>query len=288
MSENEKIDTSNIFEDFENDKSLREEINSIENKVNKDSIYYISIVWNIFKYINFTLFIVMAVLWSYIFVQASEKENFYEKAFLDPFCGVLLGDNRDIMDESYCSWVWIITKKYEQKIEKQKEDTMYSLAPVLKETYEVNDFLNSRKVSFVLDKTKTRFNPLDILSKFDEVKNKFLSVDKTQIECYDIKIESNELEANCYAFSSFWDGEIPWFEGEKGTQKTLWGTSISIASSFLNFIEKYRDADTDQKVFLLEDKQKVFTSETLTWEDGYIYKTNFKVKLLYRDVNLSL
>jgi hypothetical protein len=41
---NDNIDTSNIFEDFENDFSLKDDILKSEEDVKKDSIYYLSII----------------------------------------------------------------------------------------------------------------------------------------------------------------------------------------------------------------------------------------------------
>lgn len=282
MSENQKIDTSNIFEDFRDDRSLKEEIDSIETEVNKDSVYYMGLVWNIFKYINFTLFILLIVFFSYIFIQKSEWNTFYEKAFLSPFCSILLWDAQEF-EESYCSWVNTLLKKYEEKLDIEKETTIINLLPVLKDVYSINNFINSEKVSFVINKTKTKVNPVDILSQFDMLKNSFLSLDKKQIVCNNIIIIWNTLSADCSAFTSYWDSSIPWFNWETWTANKLWWTSISVASSFLNFIEK-----SEESKFELLNKQKVFTADKLVWETWYIYKTDFKIRLSYKDAGLSL
>lgn len=282
MSENEKIDTSNIFEDFNDDASLKEELDSIELEVNKDLIYYLSLAWNIFKYINFALFMVIIVFFSYLFIQKSDWNNFYQKAFLNPFCGILLWDAQNF-DEAYCSWVSSLIERYELKLSQEKKDSLKLLIPVLKDVYTINNFINSEKVSFVIDKTNSKTNPVDILSKFDKLKNNFLFLDKKQISCQNIVIKDNTLDADCSAFTSYWDSSIPWYNWEKWTANMIWWTSVSFASSFINYIEKSEDS-----AFELIDKQKVFTAEKLSWETWYIYRTDFKIRLYYKEANLSL
>jgi hypothetical protein len=53
-------------------------------------------------------------------------------------------------------------------------------------------------------------------------------------------------------------------------------TSISIANSFLNYIEK------QSTVFSIVNKQKVFRSETILWEKtNFTNKTQFNLVLNY-------
>jgi hypothetical protein len=91
----------------------------------------------------------------------------------------------------------------------------------------------------------------------------------------------NIFKARCEAFSAWYEDEIKWFDGTDDF--FIKGTSISIANSFLNFIEKNSDA------FILLDRQKIFSSQNIIWDStGFTNKTIFYLKLKYSPNNLSL
>ena len=96
-----------------------------------------------------------------------------------------------------------------------------------------NNFTNSKPVTFLLNKTDSRLKPLDILSDFDAIKNKFEPIDKSKIQCFDMVIKDDmTLSARCEAYSSDWDSDISTVNNQKNS-----GTSISVASSFIDFME---------------------------------------------------
>ena len=83
------------------------------------------------------------------------------------------------------------------------------------------------------------------------------------------------LSMKCQAFAWWYTSEIIWFSGNKNSkQDSLNGTSISIANSFINFLEK-----NATKYFLVVERQKIFESQPVIWKDGYTNQTNFDLKL---------
>ena len=98
-----------------------------------------------------------------------------------------------------------------------------------------------------------------------------------RIQCKNFSISEDWLlSASCEAFSGGYEIDIKGFEGVDGQRVS--GTSISIANSFLNYIEKQSES------FVLIDRQKTFSSESVFSEYSYITKkTNFDLKLQYKN-----
>jgi hypothetical protein len=87
----------------------------------------------------------------------------------------------------------------------------------------------------------------------------------------------------CSAYSWNWDSKILWFSWKNIGQDSISWTSISRASSFINFLEK-----KDKSKFVLLNKQKVFEFVEIVDDEGYTRKTDFKLKLKYKNNNISL
>ena len=132
------------------------------------------------------------------------------------------------------------------------------------------------------DRTESKLQALKILEEFDTLKNAFEPIEKDKILCYDIEINSeNIFKARCEAFSAWYEDEIKGFDGTDDF--FIKWTSISIANSFLNFIEKNSD---ELKVL---DRQKIFSSQNIIWDSTWFTnKTTFYLKLKYSANNLSL
>jgi hypothetical protein len=86
----------------------------------------------------------------------------------------------------------------------------------------------------------------------------------------------------CDAYSQSYENNwIVWFSWntEKKDEYVSW-TSLSLANSFLNYIEKKKDSG-----FTIIDKQKLFEVEPVSWDSdiwrttGYTKKTTFNIKL---------
>jgi hypothetical protein len=99
-----------------------------------------------------------------------------------------------------------------------------------------------------------------------------------------MSIDSTEktLSITCDAYSQGYENNwIVGFSGdvERKDEYISW-TSLSLANSFLNYIEKRKDSG-----FTLIDKQKLFEAETVSWDSdiwrttGYTKRTTFDIKL---------
>lgn len=275
---NSNLESSNIFDDFELDSDTKQELEGMSDKTIKDSDYYLSKLWMILKYLNLLFFIILSLLFSYILIQQSSSDIFKQKSYLNPVCSIL--NWADYNSWNNCSSV----KNSISFIDKELSDLSYNyvskIAPILEKSYEIDNMKNSKESLFIVDKSLNKNDPILILNKFDRIKSDFTSVDKQMIKCEDVNIEWNIFEAKCSAFSDSWDDNIPWANWEKAVNIVSW-TSITLASSFLNYLSK------DKNIILL-DKQKVFESSAYLWEWWYVYKTDFDIKFQYSKDNSNL
>ena len=83
------------------------------------------------------------------------------------------------------------------------------------------------------------------------------------------------LSARCEAYSSDWDSDITTIQDDKNS-----GTSISIASSFIDFIENTEDTN-----FKVINRQKTFDYNSVSGNGIYTKRTDFDLYLKYTDTN---
>ena len=84
----EEIDTSNIFEEFNDDSELKKEVKGMVDSQENDIFYYLSIVGKFAQNTFWILLLLLAFLYGYIFIQ--ENENIKDSNILDPFCVIFL------------------------------------------------------------------------------------------------------------------------------------------------------------------------------------------------------
>lgn len=245
----------------------------------KDKVYYLKLINS-----NLVLFNVIILIWIsllYWFLVVQDNETLYNKWFLDPFCDVLLSSEmKNTWD--YCSSVASLLLDYKKKKSDLEEEIWKKLSLIIRDTYVIENFVNSKEVSFLMDSKNSRLKVLNILSDFDRMKNDFSGLDKWMIYCPKISMISGwELDITCDANSSWWNWWIIWYSEDDSSQKVEW-TSISIASSFLNFIERNSSYN-----FTLVEKPKVFTSDDVIWK-WYTKKTTINFKLKYNNLKTTL
>ena len=274
----EEIDTSNIFEEFNDDSELKKEVKGMVDSQEKDIFYYLSIVGKFAQNTFWILLLLLAFLYGYIFIQ--ENENIKDSNILDPFCVIFLWNIENT--NTFCSSVTSLHKEYENQLEKSKGSQVTEIISILEQLYKLENFLKTKEIIFLSDKTESKLPVLEILEEFDTLKNTFEPIEKDKILCYDIEInKENILKARCEAFSAWYEDEIKGFDGTDDL--FIKGTSITIANSFLNFIEKNSDT------FMVLDRQKIFSSENIIWDStGFTNKTTFYLKFKYTTNNLSL
>lgn len=269
---NKNIDSSNIFDEFIDDSNLIEEVDKIKKDENKDLFYYISKVWRILQSIFLFWLISTIMVFSYIHYQ--KDDTLWNSNILDPFCPVILWDitNKD----SYCSSVAYLLKEYAADLALLKKSQNEDILGILEKLNRIKNFSKSKEVLFLADKSENKLAVLTILEKFDIMKNDFIK-DKQKIQCNNIVIQSEDstLSMSCVAYAEGFEKWILWFDWTKEGDTRKW-TSLSLANSFLNYIEK------QSKVFDIVERQKMFSSEDALWsKTGFSNQTSFTLKLKY-------
>ena len=85
-----EIDSSNIFKWFEGDINLKQDIIDINESSDKDIYYYLSKVWK-FNEIVFIFFLLFTII-AYWYVSIQKNEEIINSGSLDPFCKIILWD----------------------------------------------------------------------------------------------------------------------------------------------------------------------------------------------------
>jgi len=281
MLENEKnnekqLNTTNIFDEFDvtEEEQKQEELNK------KDLFFFLNTIWNFFKYINLVLLIFILFAGIYLYIQKSDWELMDNKDYLNPICSILTWWE-EIFNWENCSSITILNKKIDDKIKKLKEEEFKLITKTLINNFELYNTSNSQEALFLLDKTKNKNNPYKILEEFESLKSEFSWLNPTKLQCKNISINKNNLSIKCSTFSEWlWQWDIPWFNWELSVNKIHW-TTRTMASSFINFIEK-------SNKFIVKNKPKSFSIKPYFWEFSYSYKTDFTLELELNKQNNKL
>ncbi len=270
--------SSNIFDDFNQDDWLLDEVDQIKQERDRDMFYYLNVGWKFFQVIFMLLIVLLFVLYSYIYVQNKVySENDFDNQLLWPFCFILLdGVKHPWLD--FCTSISSLKEKYEKDLSETKQYQFEEILSVIKRVYEIENFTKTKDVLFLQDKTEWKLTIIKILEEFDDLKNTFSSLDKQTIQCKWIKIDQSTkiLTMNCSAYSAWYESWIRWFDGSNDKNALIKWTSISIANSFLNYI------NLESKVFRIVNRQKLFKAESIVGSDtGFTSKTSFTLKLKY-------
>jgi len=270
----EKINTSNIFDDFDVDDESREDTEKLPEI--KDSYYYLGLIWNIFKYINFVIIFSLIILGWYIYIQNDTSDFSKNQSYLNPFCNILNGKWVSLWGN--CSWLSSSIQNLNEKIKEKEKSYLKKIIPILKDSYENKSVKNSKEALFLINKKENKNDPIKILNEFDILKNKFSPINKSKIKCENILIKWNIFTAKCSSYSISWDDKIP----SPDLNWKIEGTSITLANSFIDFI-------WNNDNFNILNKQKTFEKKPYFWEWEYVYSTDFKIELEYtNNSDLSL
>ncbi len=276
--DSKNIQSDNIFEDFDSDLSLWEEVKSHEETEKRDVYFYLKMGGTFLKIFNACFFVIIAFLFLYWFLQSQESPTRY--SIFTPVCSLFLWDAAGDLDT--CHSVSYYLQSQSNILEEEKIQQAQEVGNLIGDIYLVDNFIYSEVVSFLVNLSQNNLEPTEILTAFDTLKNKYEPIDKSKISCNTIVVNKpGVLEARCEAFSSDWDNEI--LEIQEGILggSNAWGTSISVASSFIDFIE-----NEPNRTFSVLDKQKVFFASNVTWRWIYTKKTPFVLRLWYNGNNI--
>lgn len=264
----------NIFDEFSIDESLKKEIAESDKSVHKDIFFYISKVNILLTFLNISLLLIVVVLFWYIFVQKSEEPWIF--SFLEPLCSVFVW--RSDIYNSWCSSVTYSVSQYSESISQLESSQASRLGPLVWDVYSLEDFFSSRRVNFILDSSISRLRPLEILEEFDKMQAQFTPIDKLEVYCPTITMQSDlTLELTCISHSSDWDSTLSqldeWILRQTSDRG---GTSISKAANFINFLE-----NAPGSKFRVIERPTTFISED-TQFGQYTKRTNFRLILQYQ------
>jgi len=269
-NKNPDINSENIFDEFIQPEEIKTEIEKNDLDTQKDIYYYLKKISTVVLFCNVFLFLWFIVSLGYIYIQNNSERTEY--SFLTPVCNLILWSKE--ITPGTCFGISPILNEYSSKLQELQLQQSSDILPLLGEKYWLENFNLSRKIAFILEKWENRLMPLDILSDFDEMKDTFSATDKSEISCYNMSIVDDMLSMTCDSFSSDWNTDILWVDDTVLKTRDWWGTSISKASSFINFLENYSETP-----FIIVDKPEFYNSETTT--GPYTRKTTFNFTLLH-------
>ena len=269
---------TNIFDEFNQDDNLLQEVDKIKEERNRDIFYYLVNITKVFKTLFILSLIWLTMVYWYIYIQNKLYEwDSVDNQLLDPFCFMLLGDVKH-NDLTFCTSITTLNDIYKKDLENTKNNQKNNIIWVVKKLYEIENFTNTKDVLFLKDKTDNKLKVLELLKEFDDIKNEFAKVDKQIIQCnsFEIDSENSTMSMKCNAYSAWYETWIRGFDGKNDANSALKWTSITIANSFINFI------NLESKTFKVINRQKLFKSENIVWsETGFTSKTPFTLKLKY-------
>ncbi|MDP2396330.1 MAG: hypothetical protein Q8S84_07930 [bacterium] len=73
--------------------------------------------------------------------------------------------------------------KYKTRLENAQQMQIKGILGILEKLYEVENFTKTKEIIFLSDKSNNKLKVLEILEKFDNIKNQFNAVDKQKIQC---------------------------------------------------------------------------------------------------------
>jgi hypothetical protein len=270
----DSIDSSNIFDEFET-WELKEEFHAKKSKEKKDTYDYISIAaWVLSTIFWIGLFLVGGFFW-YVSIQENKELN--NSSLLNPICSIIVWTT-PLPNDSHCMSISVMDEVYNTKLTNLKDQQASEILSLLVEIYKTENFNKSKEVIFLNDRSKNKLKILSILNKFDNLKYNYDPLNMQRIQCNDFTITDDlMLKTSCVAFSNNYEKDIKWFDGTDNEK--ISGTSISVANSFLNYIDKQSDD------FILIDRQKSFKSEGIFSEyTNFSKKTTFDLTLQYTNI----
>jgi len=292
ISTEEKSNSSNIFSElswwldfWDKQQEFVEET--------KDIWFYL-IRWKIFLNILIILWLItVLVFFTYTWIQKRE----FSKPYLNVVCGIICDDylkeNWEKRPTENCSSLYSLNTIFKDRLNLKKQELWTNLATIIYSVYQYDSSKETPEMIFLKDHSKNRLNILRVLWDFDHMLSEFTwDYNKHLLKCENIKINSDlELTASCQALSTDWETSIswlfwtwiPWIDWSF-SDVLKWWTSISMAASFLNFIEK-----SPEYWFYLLDKQKTFSLENaIDLDNNTTKRTSFPLKLkIINNININ-
>ena len=272
-----KMTTDNILEVFSKDMMREKKKELQENLAGKDQVYYIGKLTLAFKSLFFLFLFISITLTTYSYIQKNEEAS--DLWYFDSICWIFLGTEAKNLHGS-CGSLASVKKEYDERIDKVKDEQAQSITNLLDRVYALDNFLFTEDISFLLEKSSAKLPVTKMLQEFSQLKDAFVSTKWVYtIECSEVALNNNwEMILSCTAYTSDWsDSNIIWFNGQiTGWNKISW-TSITVASSFINYIKN----QANEFKILEATNLYSFSDNIEEWKERYTKSTDFELTLKY-------
>lgn len=273
------IDSTNIFDEFAVDDKLRAEIQEADKQNDKNGLFYLAKVGSLIQAFNLLFFMWLTLVGGYLYIQFDNE--LAEAWYLNPVCHYFLWEVWRTQET--CSSVSYSLKDYKDKIVKKEKWYFNKIKKQIPHVYALSHHIYSKEVLFLLKKTKYRLRPLQIFQQFDTLKNEFEPLNKGKIMCEDMVIQEWWIvNISCAAYSADWGGKIIWESWNASDINKKEGTSVSVASSFINFLQK------KSRYFTVVQKTKKLSFEDILGGQWYTRKTSFTLRLQFNDTDTNI
>lgn len=267
------INTENIFDELSVESETHKDVEREQEREKKDKYFYIKKTNTVLIFFNIVCFLSIILFSFYYYIQTSEQKKEY--AFLNIICPIFQWEWY-IDNQENCRWIDSVLSEQKKNLNKLKEQQSKLVLDVISDVYSLDNFNLSKNIVFLLDRSENRLKPSEILTEFDAMKLEFSSSDKSDISCSNIHIYDEEsFSIDCDIFSSDWDSKIYVFESGSKLAKKWWGTSISRAASFVDFLE-----NAEKSPFHIVEKPKQYTAQKIQ-KPPYTQVTSISLKMKY-------
>ncbi len=170
-SENQEINSSNIFDEFDSDDSLLSEVEKIKDEQSKDVFFYMSTAGKVFQ--NLFIIVLLLILCSLGYLYMQKNEEVVNKWFLDPVCNFVVWKVPTPEWNSFCSSLAFTKKYYSDKLTKVKSEYSTDIFWILIRIYENENFLKTKEVSFLVNKSDNKVKLIRNYGKIWFIKTRF-------------------------------------------------------------------------------------------------------------------
>lgn len=275
-----KMTTDNILEVFSKD-MMREKKKEIqENLAGKDQIYYINKLTSIAKILFFLFFFISIMLTAYSYIQKNEEAM--DLSYFNSVCWIFLWKEAANLYGD-CGSLASVKNEYDQRIDRIKWSQAQSITELLDRVYALDNFLFTEDISFLLEKSSSKLPVTKMLQEFSQLKDAFVSSKWVYtIECREVTLNNNwEMVLSCTSYTSDWsDSNIIWFNGQVTWWNKISGTSITVASSFINYIKN----QANEFKILEATNLYSFSDNIEEWKERYTKSTDFELTLKYTNL----
>lgn len=277
MAEVNSKENTNILDEFSVWEKEKAEVEKQQKKEEKN--IYTRLKWaNIFLWV-FNGFLVLCFVLFFIYNSIQYTSSEKEYTFLRPVCKIF---NPLYTSGQECYGISFLLSQAEADLDTIQKNQYQSLEKILPDIIEQNDFYVSKRMSFLSEKTYTRLTPTEILDAFDTMKNKFSSIDKKEVQCYNLSFSSSDtLDVTCDIYASDWDKKVVEFQDGVKTYNTSWGSSVTKAAYFVDYFEN----DTNSSFWVL-NRDDSFAEKDIT-EGPYTKMTTVHLTLQYKALSLQ-